>query len=372
MKTFSEIKKNFAFGCMRLPMIGEEVDLEQTKQMVDYFIDHGFNYFDTAHGYLGGRSEKALKVCLTDRYPRDKYLLTDKLTGSYFNKEEDIRPLFEEQLKICGVEYFDFYLMHAQNATVYEKFKQCRAYETAFELKKEGKVKHVGLSFHDTPEVLDRILTEYPEIEVVQIQFNYLDYNDTSVNSKGVYEVCEKHDKPVLVMEPVKGGTLVNLPEKAKAIYDAMNNGSYASYAIRYAASFKNMVCILSGMSTFDQMKDNVSFMEDFKPLSEEEFKAVDQVVSVFKEQNMIPCTACRYCVDENHCPKMIPIPDVFAAYNAKKTQGGGNPGFYYNIVTSKGNPASACVKCGMCEKVCPQHLPIRSFLADAAAEFGK
>lgn len=374
MKTFSEIKKNFGFGCMRLPMIGEEVDIEQTKQMVDYFIDHGFNYFDTAHGYLGGRSEKALKVCLTDRYSRDQYILTNKLTGTFFKTEEDIRPLFESQLEICGVDYFDFYLMHAQSAKQFVHFKECRAYETAFELKKEGKVKHVGLSFHDSAEVLDQILTEYPEIEIVQIQFNYLDYNSPAVNSKGVYEVCEKHNKPVLVMEPVKGGTLVRLPEKAKTYLDSLNNGSYASYAVRFAASFRNMEVVLSGMSTLDQMKDNVSFMEDFKPVNEEEQKAIDHVVEIFNEQNMIPCTACRYCVEENHCPMNIRIPDAFSSYNTKKMTGDWNADFYYNNVVTQngGNKASACVKCGMCEKVCPQHLPIRALLQDVAAEFEK
>ena len=374
MKRFTEIKKNFGFGCMRLPMIDKEVDIEQVKTMVDYFIDHGFNYFDTAHGYIGGLSEKALKTCLTSRHSRDEYILTDKLTGSYFKKEEDIRPLFELQLETCGVEYFDFYLMHAQNAAQFAKFKECRAYETAFELKKEGKVRHVGISFHDSAEVLDQILTEYPEIEIVQIQFNYLDYNDASVNSKAVYEVCEKHDKPVLVMEPVKGGTLVRLPEEAKKVYDDMNGGSYASYAIRFAASFKNMEMILSGMSTFEQMQDNVSFMENFEPLKEEEYEAIDKVVEIFRGQHMIPCTACRYCVEENHCPKNIRIPDIFAAYNTKKMTGDWNADYYYNnVVTGNGaSKASACVKCGMCERVCPQHLPIRELLKDAVAEFEK
>ena len=172
------IKKNFGFGCMRLPMIGEEVDIEQTKQMVDAFLDAGFNYFDTAHGYIQGKSEKALKTCLTSRYPREKYILTDKLTANYFKTEADIRPFFESQLEICGVEYFDFYLMHAQSMKNFEHFKACRAYETAFALKAEGKVRHVGISFHDSAEMLDRILTEYPQLEAVQLQFNYVDYDD--------------------------------------------------------------------------------------------------------------------------------------------------------------------------------------------------
>ena len=206
MENLFGIKKNFGFGCMRLPMIGEEVDIEQTKVMVDKFLEAGFNYFDTAHGYIQGKSELAVRECLAKRYPRESYMLTNKLTGNYFNKEEDIRPLFESQLEACGVEYFDFYLMHAQNATNFEKFKACRAYETAFELKKEGKVKHVGFSFHDSAEVLDKIISTYPEIEAVQIQFNYLDYEDATVESRKCYEVCRKHQKPIIVMEPVKGG----------------------------------------------------------------------------------------------------------------------------------------------------------------------
>lgn len=198
------IKKNFGFGCMRLPMNGSEVDTEETCRMVDVFLEAGFNYFDTAHGYIQGKSELALKECLTGRYPRDHYILTDKLTDFYFKKEEDIRPFFESQLQACGVDYFDFYLMHAQNAENYKFFKSCHAYENAFALKKEGKIRHVGISFHDTAEVLDRILTEYPEVEVVQIQFNYLDYDDPAVQSRLCYEVCRKHNKPVLVMEPVR------------------------------------------------------------------------------------------------------------------------------------------------------------------------
>lgn len=370
---FPEVKKVFGFGCMRLPMIGENVDIEQTKKMVDYFIEEGFNYFDTAHGYIDGKSELALKEALTSRHDRSEYILTDKLTGTYFNSQEDIRPLFQSQLEATGVDYFDFYLMHAQTAEQFEKFKKCKAYETAFELKKEGKVKHVGLSFHDKPEVLDQILTEYPDIEIVQIQFNYLDYNSTSVQSGAVYEVCEKHDKPVLVMEPVKGGNLVNLPEEASKVFDDIGRtGSNASYAIRFAASFKNIRMVLSGMSSFEQMQDNVSFMKDFKPLNEEEMKAVDKVRDIFNSKNAIPCTACHYCVEENHCPKNIQIPDLFSAYNTKKIFGDWNADFYYNVATADHGKASDCIKCGMCEKVCPQHLPIRELLVQVKETFEK
>ena len=261
------IQKNFGFGFMRLPMAGEEVDIPQTTKMVDAFLEAGFNYFDTAHGYLQGKSERALKTCLTSRYPREKYILTNKLTANFFQTEEDIRPFFESQLEACGVDYFDFYLMHAQGAGNYPHFQACHAYEVAQRLKAEGKVRHVGISFHDSAEMLETILTDHPEVEVVQIQFNYLDYEDPAAQSRRCYEVCRKHGKPVIVMEPVKGGNLVNLPEEARAVLDALHGGSPASYAIRFAAGFPGMLMVLSGMSTLQQVEDNLAFMKDFQPL---------------------------------------------------------------------------------------------------------
>ena len=371
-KRFPQIQTFFGFGCMRLPMNGSEVDIEQFKEMTDYFIDHGFNYFDTAHGYIDGKSEKAIKVALTSRYSRDQYLLTDKLTDSFFQSEEDIRPFFQSQLDACGVEYFDFYLMHAQNATNFEKFKKCNAYETAFALKKEGKIRHVGLSFHDKPEVLDKILTTYPEIEIVQIQFNYVDYDDAGVQSKAVYEVCRKHDKPMIVMEPVKGGSLVKLPEAAEQIYKDLGDGmSNASYALRFATSFDGIRIVLSGMSDMAQMKDNVSFMADFKPLDEREMGAVAKVTAIYKGLDVIPCTACHYCVEENHCPMQIPIPELFACLNTRRVfQNLNQDKNYEEIVNAEGaGKASACIGCGGCEAVCPQHLEIRDLLQTVAAE---
>lgn len=362
-----DIKKNFGFGCMRLPMKGEEVDYEETCKMVDTFLENGFNYFDTAHGYLGGKSEIALRECLAKRHPRESYILVNKLTTNYFNKEEDIRPFFNEQLEACGVDYFDFYLMHAQNAEFFEKYKKCRAYETAFELKKEGKVKHVGLSFHDRAEVLEQILTEYPEIEVVQIQFNYVDYEDAGIEGRKCYEICLKHNKPIIVMEPVKGGSLVNLPDEAQKVLDELKGGSNASYAIRYAASFDNMMMVLSGMSNLEQMEDNLSYMKDFKPISEEEHEAIKKVCAIFKAQKLIPCTACRYCVDG--CPKKIAIPDLFADLNGTKMYSNWNGGWYYMVHTMNAGKASDCIKCGKCEHICPQHLKIRELLEDVAAE---
>ena len=371
MEQMDKVKKNFGFGCMRLPMNGDQVDVAETTRMVDEFLAQGFNYFDTAHGYIGGKSELALKECLTSRYPREAYSLTDKLTDSYFKTETDIRPFFESQLEACGVDYFDFYLMHAQNADNFKKFKACRAYETAFALKAEGRIRHVGLSFHDRAEVLDQILTEYPQIEVVQIQFNYLDYDDIAVQSRKCYEVCRKHGKPVLVMEPVKGGSLVNLPEEAKKVLDDLHGGSPASYAIRFAAGFPGMMMVLSGMSNMEQMKDNLSYMRDFKPLNETELAAVNKVQEIFHKMNMIPCTACRYCVEG--CPKQISIPDLFAIMNIKQLHHDWNADYYYEEVhTAPGRRASDCLKCGKCEKICPQHLPIRKLLEEVAKEFDK
>ena len=370
-KFFPEINGNFAFGCMRLPMKNERVDYDEFIKMADAFVDAGFNYFDTAHGYIGGQSETAIRDCISKRYDRSKFLLTNKLTDSYFEKQEDIRPFFEKQLELCGVDYFDFYLMHAQDRVKYEKYKACQAYETAYKFKEEGVIKHLGLSFHDKAEVLDMILSEHPEIEVVQIQFNYLDYEDDRVESRKAYEVCVKHNKPVLVMEPVKGGSLVNLPGYADNILRDLNGGSNASYAVRFAASFPNIAVVLSGMSDMAQMNDNISSMKDFEPLSDKEMEAVGKVRDILRSGKLIPCTSCKYCIEESECPKGIRIPDLFSAYNAHEASNDSDTASYYNSVTGEGHGrASDCIRCGKCEKVCPQHLQIRELLPKVAAVF--
>ena len=350
---FEKVKKNFGFGCMRLPMVGEEVDHAHFCKMVDYFLESGFNYFDTAHGYLNGKSETALKACLTSRHPRESYVLTNKLSGWNFETEEEILPLFYSQLEACGVEYFDFYLMHAQSRNKYEKYKACHAYEIAQRLKAEGKVRHVGISFHDTADYLDMILTEHPEIEVVQIQFNYADMENPNVQSRACWEVCRKHNKPIIVMEPVKGGRLVNLPVVARQILEDLNGGSVASYAIRFAAGYEGMMMVLSGMGDLDMVKDNCGYMADFQPLNDRELAAVEKVAGILADKDLIACTGCRYCVDG--CPAAIDIPAWFAAANERK--------LYGREVAVRGADPMACLQCGQCEESCPQKLPIRELL---------
>jgi len=367
---FPEVKKNFGFGCMRLPMKNDEVDFDEFNRMIDAFLENGFNYFDTAHGYISGKSETALKECLVKRYPRESYILVNKLSGNFFNCNEDIIPLFESQLEACGVDYFDFYLMHAQTKEGFEKYKKCKAYETALKLKEEGRIKHLGISFHDKAEVLDMILTEYPQVEAVQIQFNYADYDDPSVEGRKCYDVCRNHNKPIIVMEPVKGGSLVNLPALAKKVLDDLDGGSVASYAIRYAAGFEGIFMVLSGMGNMEMMTDNISYMKNFKPLDEREMKAIEKVVEIFKNKDLISCTACRYCVDG--CPQNIAIPDLFACLNGKKIWDNWNTDYYYNVHTQKAGKAGDCIACGQCENMCPQHLPIIELLKKVSEEFDK
>ena len=360
---FSNIKKNFAFGMMRLPMIGEDVDIQQTTKMVDAFMEAGFNYFDTAHPYIQGKSEMAVKECLTSRYPRESYVLTNKLSGFCFEKEEEIRPLFADQLEKCGVEYFDFYLHHAMSAQRHEKHTNTNAYEIVKELKAQGKIRHIGMSFHDSAEVLDKILTDRPEIEVVQLQLNYVDWEDPNVQAHACYDVCVKHGKPELVMEPVKGGSLANLPDNAAAL---MTDYSPAGYALRFCGSQDQVIMILSGMSNLEQMEDNLKTMGAFKPLTADEYDMIDKVRTIYQGQHKIPCTNCRYCVDG--CPAGIPIPDLFAVFNEKKQNKEGNTADAdYAAFEVK---ASACLGCGQCEAECPQHLHIRELLESVDKAF--
>ncbi len=367
-KHFEEVRGKLGFGCMRLPMKGDEVDYAAFTKMIDAFLAAGFNYFDTARVYIQGKSEIAMRECLCKRYPRESFLFADKLSESCFGTEEDVRPFFESQLESTGAGYFDFYLMHAQNRNNYPKYQQARAYEIAGELKKEGKIRHVGLSFHDTADILDRILTDHPEVEFVQLQFNYLDQNDPGVQSKACYDVAVKHGKPVVVMEPVRGGLLADLSDEAKAALSAIDEVSPAAAAIRYAASYEQIFMVLSGMSNEEQMQDNVSAMRDFSPYSEEQIASFSAICDILHSRPAIPCTACRYCVDG--CPKKILIPDLFDCYNQKIQYRGRPWGAYHHKFTVDHGKASECIRCGKCEKSCPQRLPIRDLLTRVAEEF--
>ena len=332
--------------------------------MVDRFIEAGFNYFDTAHGYIDGKSEIAIRECLTSRYKREDYILANKLSEWFFKSEDEVRPLFEQQLDICGVEYFDFYLFHALNRNSYVKHKECNTFEIVNQLHSEGKVKHIAMSFHDTADVLDMILTEQPQIEVVQLQINYLDYDDPGVQSKLCYDVAVKHGKKVIVMEPVKGGALVNLPPKAAEEFEALGEAAPVSYALRYAASFPEVFMVLSGMGNMDMMESNIKTMYPFKPLTQQELEATDRARSIIREYNQIPCTKCKYCAEV--CPKNIPISDMFAAYNeyalAQATRGETS-----KKLSSIEVGAGDCVECGQCESICPQNINIRERLKKLA-----
>lgn len=365
-------KKNFGFGLMRLPLVEgtDEIDFEQVNKMVDTFMESGFNYFDSARVYHAGRSEVAVRKCLAERYPRESYVYTNKLSTECFTNEEEIDPLFEDQLKVCGMEYFDCYLLHCQTATSYAKYKKVHAYEHVQKFKEQGRIKHIGISFHDKAELLDTILSEHPEIEVVQLQINYLDWESASVESRKCYEVCVKYNKPVIVMEPVKGGSLANVPADAGKLFSELSDATPASYAIRFAAGHENVVMTLSGMSNYDQLLDNIATMKDYKPLDEKELDTVWKVRDIILSLNAIPCTACRYCVEG--CPMGIRIPDLFNCYNQHVAYNSGNQSFWYGIITSTSGKASDCVKCGACEASCPQHLPIRKLLEDVAERFGK
>ena len=354
-----KIKKNFGFGCMRLQMNGDQVDYEEFKKMIDTFLEAGFNYFDTAHGYIDGKSETAIRDCLAARHSRESFILTNKLSPGYFKTREEIRPLIDSQLALCGVEYFDFLLMHAMNNDRFDFYQQVGAFDEALLLKAEGKIRHMGISFHDKAAVLDRILTERPDIEVVQIQFNYMDYEDPIVESRACYEVCRKHNKPVIVMEPVKGGKLAQMSEDALAVYKELGDMSPASYAIRFVAGHEGVMMTLSGMGNMDMMNDNLSYMKDFQPLNEKEQEAVRNVADILIKQNQIACTACQYCVAG--CPAGIKIPDLFACVNAKRALRDPKADEAYKAVPG-GRPAD-CVDCGQCEEACPQHLPIRQLL---------
>lgn len=352
--------KKLGFGLMRLPMTDKNtVDYAQTKKMVDNFLANGFTYFDTAHGYIDGMSEVAVSECLSGRYSRDEYILTDKLSDSFFNSEEEIEPFTDLQLEICGVEYFDIYLLHSLCGGNIDHFRKCNAYETCLKMKKEGKIRHLGFSFHDTADVLEQFILEMPEIELVQLQVNFMDWESDHVQSKKCLEVCKKYNKEVIIMEPVKGGRLANLPSYAKQELKQFGRCSDASYAVRFAAGLDNVVMVLSGMSTTNQMNDNISFMKNFTPITDEQREILLDIGRKMRDEKLIQCTGCSYCTAG--CPEKIEIPRLFSASNEEKIASADI------LMQFDRDMAKKCIKCGKCEKICPQHLKIRDYLEEIA-----
>lgn len=369
--------KKLGFGLMRLPLLDpnddKSIDIELTKKMVDKFIEKGFTYFDTAWMYCGFESENAVKKVLVDRYPRDKYTIATKLHAGFIKNKDDRDKIFNTQLQKTGVDYFDYYLIHDVGKDHYKIYKELECFEWIQEKKKQGLVRHVGFSFHDTADVLDMVLTEHPEVEFVQLQINYLDWDSSAIQSGKCYDVAKKHGVPVWVMEPVKGGTLANVPYSVENMFkEYAPDMSIPSWAIRFVASLDNVKMVLSGMSNMEQLEDNTDFMADFVPLNEEEICMVKKAAEIINGNIEIPCTGCSYCTDG--CPQKIAIPKYFSLYNADrqeaKDKGWTPQGEYYDRLTQSFGKASECIACRQCEGVCPQHLPIVENLKKVADYF--
>ena len=368
MSYLGEDIKKLGFGFMRLPMNGEEVDIEQTKKMVDHYMELGFSYFDTAYVYMNGKSERAICDAVVSRYPRESFQLATKMPMHPIKEYADYQPIFNESLERTQAGYFDFYLLHALNKDSAKKADETGGWKFIQEMKAKGLIKHIGFSFHDSAAVLDEILTNHPEAEFVQLQINYADWESDNVQSRLCYEVARKHNVPVIIMEPVKGGSLAAMSEELEAKFKQANpEASVASWAIRYAASLEGLVTVLSGMSNEEQLQDNTSYMKDFKPLTDKERAVIAEVVEIFNRAPKIPCTACQYCVDD--CPMKINIPRIFSTMNHYMTFGNLEAAqrSYENVVKDRGR-ASECLHCGSCESRCPQHIEIIKELEKIAA----
>lgn len=360
------------FGLMRLPKNPDgSIDIPQVCQMADRFLAEGGTYFDTAYVYDDGRSEAAFKAAVADRHPRESYTICTKLCAwLQCHDEQSAKQQFYTSLERTGAGYFDYYLLHAVQRNNYRKYDEYHIWDFIAEQKAKGLVKHWGFSFHADPELLEELLTAHPEVDFVQLQINYADWENPGVAARRNWEICKAHGKAVTVMEPVKGGVLADPIPAVKRVFDEADNGlSYASWAIRYVASLDNIITVLSGMSSLAQMEDNLSYMKRFQPLSEQEQQVIARAQEALNADKSIPCTACHYCTEG--CPMGIPIPEIFTVANRRK----GSPEFRtvreYNIVTQGKGRASECVQCGQCEAACPQHLPIISLL-EKCREFEK
>lgn len=370
--------KKLGFGLMRMPQLdptdAASVDIEHVKRMVDLFMEKGFTYFDTAIMYNGFASQRVAKEVLVDRYPRESFTLATKLHDSFFKTSEDMETIFAQQLEQTGAGYFDYYLIHGIEEGNYPKYEQFDCFSWLLKKKESGLVRHAGFSFHGDPELLDQILTRHPEMEFVQLQINYLDWESPWVQSRAVYEVAVRHGKPVIVMEPVKGGTLANVRESAaRMLKAAAPDLSIPSWAIRFAASLENVMVVLSGMSNTEQMADNLSYMEYFKPLTQDELALTHKAAQIINDQIAIPCTGCAYCTEG--CLMKIAIPQYFSLYNEDMREDLAEKGWTVNFsnyenLTGKFGRAADCIACGQCEAVCPQHLPIIEKLKAVSAHY--
>ena len=359
------------FGLMRLPETDGVIDIDKVCEMVDSYLAAGFNYFDTAYVYHGGNSERAVKEAIVKRYPRDSFTLATKLPAWSIHSFEDRDRIFNEQLERCGVDYFDFYLLHSiEDGNNYNTYVKYDCFNWGIQKREEGRIKHLGFSFHGTPELLVEIVDSHPEIEFVQIQLNYADWDNPLVHSGKLYEILSERNIPIIVMEPCKGGKLANLDDECADILKSVRpDKSVASWAFRFVGSLPGVTTILSGMTTKDQMADNMNTFGNFEPLSEEEKQAVEKVKEVMFRVEQVGCTACRYCVDG--CPMSISIPDIISAINTRrKFPDDMRPQFFYNGLVERSGHASDCIGCGQCEGVCPQHLPIIEILKEGVEKF--